>query len=241
MKYVITIVLMFFSSVVAAAEYSTRLEVGRELILGVMVSGVVQEIKVGEGQRVKQGQLLLELDQREFKSELQRAKARANRANGLFDEALREEERATELYDRTLLSDHDLQKALIGRLDAESRKFEAATDLMQAKLNMERSRILAPVAGRITNVSTWKGQPLQNTLSVTPLIKMMTTDSVRFSVKLPEKPEGSAVRLKVKDKWYPVSSYTLQPDSVDADAWILKGVLTGSGGMPGAEARVAVE
>ncbi len=240
-KYVLITGLMLCTSFLTAGEYNTRLEATRHMTLGTLVSGVVQRVLVQPGQNVKQGELLLELDQREFNAEWKRAKAQANRANGLFEEALREEERAKELYDRSLLSDHDLQTALIERLQAESRKFDAAADLMQAKLNLERSRILAPVDGQIDRVSAWKGQPVQNSLRITPLLELLATDRLQFRVKLSQKPRTDRVRLQVGDNWYPVSSFTLNVTSGDEQAWVLEGQVSDPRLSPGVEAKVSVE
>ncbi|WP_293672716.1 biotin/lipoyl-binding protein, partial [Thiolapillus sp.] len=133
MRIIATMLLLLsMMQVMAAQEYSVNLKPGRQLTLGTLVSGVVREVKVQPGQVVAQGDVLLKLDQREFRAQLNRAKALVARANSLFEEAKREEERAEELYDRTLLSDHELQKARIGRLEAESRKYDAGADLVQA-------------------------------------------------------------------------------------------------------------
>ncbi|WP_456373076.1 efflux RND transporter periplasmic adaptor subunit [Thiolapillus sp.] len=142
----------------------------RELELGTLVSGVVAEVKAREGQQVEAGEELVILDQREFQARLNRARAVASRAEALFAEALREEERARELYDQGLLSDHELQKAQIGRLEAEARRAEARAEETQAALDLERSHVRAPQAGRIVTVHAWKGQPVRNALAIQPLI-----------------------------------------------------------------------
>ena len=186
MRTIATVVLLLsMVQVMAAQEYSVNLKPGRQLTLGTLVSGIVREVKVQPGQVVEQGDVLLKLDQREFRAQLNRAKALVARANSLFEEAKREEERAEELYDRTLLSDHELQKARIGRLEAESRKYDAGADLVQAKLNLERSAITAPADGRVLEVLAWQGQPLQNSLEIQPLVMFAATDTLQFTLLLP--------------------------------------------------------
>ena len=162
--------LLLFPALWAATATGTPPDQGRELALGTLVSGVVAEVKVREGQQVKAGDVLIVLDQREFRARLDSARAVASRARALFAEALREEERAQELYDRGLLSDHELQKAQIGSLEARARKAQAAAEQTQAELDLERSRIRAPRDGRIVEMKAWRGQPVQNALTVQPLV-----------------------------------------------------------------------
>jgi multidrug efflux system membrane fusion protein len=168
-----------------AAETDARQE--RELKLGTLVSGVVAEVKVREGQQVRAGAVLVVLDQRAFQARLNRTRAVASRAAALFAEALREEKRARELYDRGLLSDHELQQAQIGRLEAEARKAEAGEEETQARLDLERSRILAPRDGRVMEVKTWKGQPVQNALSIQTLIVLGVKEDIaaKTGIRLP--------------------------------------------------------
>ncbi|BAO45294.1 efflux RND transporter periplasmic adaptor subunit [Thiolapillus brandeum] len=161
---------LFFLAAQVIADSEVQTKQGRVLPLGTLVSGVVAEVKVQEGQQVKAGEELLILDQREFRARLNRAHAVASRADALFAEALREEERARELYDQGLLSDHELQKAQIGRLEAEARKAEAAEEALQSQLDLERSHVRAPLAGRIVEVRAWKGQPVQNALNIQTLV-----------------------------------------------------------------------
>jgi len=238
--FTLLFLLLVMSSAVAE-EYTVNLEPGRQLILGTLVSGVVQEVSVLPGQKVRQGELLLVLDQREFQAQLRRAQAMVAQANNLFDEALREENRARELYDRTLLSDHEMQKAQIGRLEAEAGKHDAAAGLVQAKLNLERSRIMAPVDGWIQEVLAWKGQPLQNALGIQPLLVLAATDSLKFSLELPEMPEINSVQVLIDDQWRKVSRFVLTPVAEKETAWRLEAWVEGRSLMPGMKTRARLE
>ncbi|WP_457668129.1 efflux RND transporter periplasmic adaptor subunit [Thiolapillus sp.] len=242
MKTIAGLVLLFsLVQTVAAQEYTVNLKPGRQLILGTLVSGVVREVKVQPGQEVKQGDVLLKLDQREFQAQLRRAKALIARANSLFEEARREEERAGELYDRTLLSDHELQKARIDRLEAESRKYDAAADLMQAKLNLERSAIVAPTEGRVLEVQAWPGQPLQNSLEIQPLIMFAATDTLQFTLLLPGQSRVSGVQVWRDGEWRKVSRFRLVPMKGKENDWLLQGWVESPDFAVGQKVKVLVE
>ena len=240
MRYFILLLLLAMPLAVAE-EYSVVLEPGRQLTLGMLVSGVVEEVHVQPGQKVRPGELLLQLDQREFQAQLRRAQAMVAQANSLFDEALREENRATELYNRTLLSDHEMQKAQIGRLQAEAEKYDAAAELMQARLNLERSRIMAPVDGWIQEVLVWKGQPLQNALEIQPLLMLAAANPLKFTLRLPQRPEIGAIQVLIDDQWRKVSGFTLAPVAGKESSWLLEAWMESRNLAPGAKLKVRIK
>ncbi|WP_456404933.1 efflux RND transporter periplasmic adaptor subunit [Thiolapillus sp.] len=241
MRFFMWLFLLLAGSLSAAEEHTVSLEPGRQLILGTLVSGVVQKVNVQPGQTVRQGEVLLKLDQREFQARLRRAQSRVARANSLFDEALREEERAIELYDRTLLSDHELQKAQIGKLEAESRKHDAAADLVQARLDLERSQVKAPVNGRIVEVQAWPGQPVRNALRIQPLMVLASTDFLRFSVALSGRLAISSVQVRVDGQWRQVSGFRLTPEDTEKASWRLHGWLRHGNLAVGDKVQVRLE
>ena len=94
------------------------LQWGQRAELGTLVSGVVAEVPVRAGQSVNKGALLVTLDDRGFRARVQGAQAAVTRTGVRFEEAKREQERAIELYDRTVLSEHERQLAEIALAEA---------------------------------------------------------------------------------------------------------------------------
>jgi multidrug efflux system membrane fusion protein len=113
------------------------------------VAGVIQQILFSEGQMVQKGQLLAVIDPRPFEIALMQATGQLKR-----DEAQLENARVTEKRYRTLLAqdsiaqqDVDSQAALVKQLEGTVNIDRAAE--RSAKLNLEFSRIAAPISGRI--------------------------------------------------------------------------------------------
>ncbi len=113
------------------------------------VSGVLQQVLFSEGQMVQKGQLLAVIDPRPFEIALMQATGLLRR-----DEAQLENARVTEKRYRTLLAqdsiaaqDVDSQVALVKQLEGTVNVDRAAE--RSAKLNLEFSRIAAPISGRI--------------------------------------------------------------------------------------------
>jgi multidrug efflux pump subunit AcrA (membrane-fusion protein) len=74
----ITFLLLFYSTA-QAAQFKGGLEWVHEVELRVLESGIIQKMKVTVGQTVKKGDVLLQMDQREFKAKLAEAEARLTR------------------------------------------------------------------------------------------------------------------------------------------------------------------
>lgn len=159
-RVILTMGLMLFLTPLIAKEYD----------LSTAVSGVVQQVNVKVGEKVKKGQLLLLLDQKVFESEVTEAEKLLLSAQLHRDEAKKELERSEELYERTVLSDHELDvaKAAFARMDAlvaaaESQKEKAAYAL-------KYSQIVAPVAGKVSKVHAWPGMVVNNRVTTTILL-----------------------------------------------------------------------
>lgn len=169
---------------VAAQQYPARLDWAQQVTLGSAVSGVLTRVEVKPGQRVKRGQLLLEFDQRLFRSALARAKARLEEARQLRDEALREQERAMELFERTLLSEHERQLADIALTRANAALSSAQADLTEAKVKLEYSRLVAPFDAWVTQVAVNEGETLVNRLEAKTLLRLAAADRMRAVAKV---------------------------------------------------------
>jgi multidrug efflux system membrane fusion protein len=143
---------------VVALELKAELDWARRAELGTPVKGVIQQINAEPGQHVAEGEVLLKLDQRGFKSRVTALQASVAHYTAELAEAEREQERAVELYDRTVLSDHELQVAKNNQVAARARYQEARNELEQAKLDLEYSELRAPYEAVIVSRRAEIGQ-----------------------------------------------------------------------------------
>lgn len=142
------------------------------------VSGVIDNVAVKAGQTVIADELLVELDKRLFDISVRKAKAVVTGMKPLYDEQKREFERASELYERTVSSDHELQQAKIAYNDANADYQIARENLKQAGILSEYSQLKAPMDGILLDVSARKGMYVSTTFQQKPLISIAELSSL---------------------------------------------------------------
>ncbi|WP_275100237.1 efflux RND transporter periplasmic adaptor subunit [Sedimenticola hydrogenitrophicus] len=176
MKRILLVLATLLMHTAAAEELSATLDWSQRVGLGLTVSGVIADVAVRPGQRVEKGQLLVALDDSHLRARIVRAEAELEEARQNRDEGARELERSTELYDRTVLSDHDLQLAQIGEARAKATWHKARADLAEARILLRQSRIEAPFSGLVISVTAQPGQAVINGLRAETLIELARDD-----------------------------------------------------------------
>ncbi len=140
--------------------------------LGLSVAGVVKQVHVQEGQKVKKGQKLVSLDQGALYAARTAARAQVEYLKLNLDEAQREFERNEELYDRGQIADREFQQAQVVFARARSELSSAEANVARVDQELRYSTLRAPVAGTVKRIMTFPGQALSNRLEITPLLEL---------------------------------------------------------------------
>ena len=171
-RILLVLVMSSFQSAAVAETLRASLDWSQRVALGLSVSGVIARVAVQPGQRVEKGQLLVALDDQHLRARIARAEAELEEARQSREEGARELQRATELYDRTVLSDHDLQLAQIDEARARAAWHRAQADLAEARVLLQQSRIPAPFAGLVVAVTAQPGQAVISGLRAETLVEL---------------------------------------------------------------------
>lgn len=179
-----SIALCLCAAAVAAGDHPAVLDWSQRAVLSTPVSGVIDTVNVAPGDRVSAGQILLALDQRPFATALADARAQHRKQTLLRDEARREVERTRELYERTIISAHDLQLGEIAFATAEADHASTGAALEAARLAQEHSTLPAPFDGLVLAVDVSRGMTVINTQLATPLVTLAQDRPMHAQVML---------------------------------------------------------
>jgi RND family efflux transporter MFP subunit len=108
------------------------------------VSGVVAEVLVKDGKRVKRGEVLLRLSPVIYEARLAAARAELARATEEEADAKRDLDRVQELYNRSVSATTELDAAKLRHARAKAGQEAASARLAIARKNLEDTELKAP-------------------------------------------------------------------------------------------------
>ena len=174
------------------------------------VMGRIVNLPVKEGNFVKRGDLLCEIDDKNFKNEVARLKAELRRQKLILKQlevdlkqTEKELNRKKRLYKSGILSKDDYEKIESGyeskKLKVEQQRFylkQTKANLDKAVENLSRTRILAPIDGKITSLKKEVGeQVIQGTINNPGSVIMVLSDMNKLELEV-DVNEVDAVLLK---------------------------------------------
>lgn len=121
----------------------------RSVLVRARVDGTIDRIAFTEGQDVQPGELLAQIDPRPYQAALEQALAKKAADEALLEAAQSDLERYTQLARTEAASRQKLEniRAVVGQLAAAIQGDDAA--IATAKLNLDYTRITAPIEGRV--------------------------------------------------------------------------------------------
>ena len=163
--------------------------------VGSQVGGVVTRIAFHEGDEVRAGQTLLQLDPRPFRAALAQAQATLARSRAQAESARLDADRAKALFDRSMVSqmEWDQKRTMAAAVAAGARSDSASME--KARLDLEYSSIRAPLGGRTGRLMVHQGDYVK-AASADPLVTINQSRPVRVAFTVPgtEVPEVQRYR-----------------------------------------------
>ncbi len=122
------------------------------------VPAKITKLPVEEGDVVKEGQLLVQLDETEYKAAANQAKAQLASAKASLEQAQLVFNRQKELFEKKLSSEEQYDMAKTELDLAKARHQQAVASLDQAKYNLSKTTITSPMDGIVTSLNAEVGE-----------------------------------------------------------------------------------
>ena len=159
-------------------EFSGRVEAVENVELRPRVSGYIDKVNYVEGQEVRKGDVLFTIDARSYKAEHDRARAELTRARTQATLARGESERARRLSEQQAISTEtwEQRRAAADQASAQVQAAQAALDA--AALNLEFTKVRAPIDGRAGRALVTAGNLVSAGDAASVLTTLVSLDKV---------------------------------------------------------------
>lgn len=170
------------------------------------IDGQITKVNFVEGQDVKEGELLIQIDPRPYEVALATAQANLQRDEAQYDYAKVQYARQKALFESGVIAKQDLdtQEASLGQYVGTIAADKAAID--NAKLNLVYTRITSPINGRIGLRQVDIGNYVQAS-ATTPMAIITQMHPIAIVFTLPED-QLQAVRERMKQGTLEVDVYS---------------------------------
>ncbi|HBD0108168.1 TPA: macrolide transporter subunit MacA [Escherichia coli] len=176
-----------------------KLDALRKVDVGAQVSGQLKTLSVAIGDKVKKDQLLGVIDPEQAENQIKEVEATLMELRAQRQQAEAELKLARVTYSRqqrlaqtqavsqqdldTAATEMAVKQAQIGTIDAQIKRNQASLDT--AKTNLDYTRIVAPMAGEVTQITTLQGQTVIAAQQAPNILTLADFYYARFEVPNP--------------------------------------------------------
>jgi len=187
------------SATASTAAWTGSLFARHEAELGPKMSGILSQIAVEEGDRVKKGQLLFRLDAAQGSLAVDQAKAGVATAEVGYEASKLDFNRATELMQKGSIAPAAYDQAKSGHDRALSTLSQAKVALQQAQRSLADTAVYSPIDGVVTAKLKSVGETA-TMMPPTVVLVVQDIQKLELRARLPERAlanikEGSTIRM----------------------------------------------
>ncbi|MFZ5467363.1 MAG: efflux RND transporter periplasmic adaptor subunit [Pseudomonadota bacterium] len=177
------------TSLVETAVYPARLRAVEEVEVRPRIGGMVERVLFKDGAQVEKGQPLYEIDPRPYAAEVARAEAALAQAEAQLRQASAEQARGRALAQTQALSREAIEQRDAASQVAEANVRAARAALEAARLDLDFTRVRAPIAGRINRTLVTAGNLVSGPggNGATLLTTLVPTDPLHVYFELDER------------------------------------------------------
>ena len=170
------------TSVPISVEAVAQTEGASEVEIRPRVGGIILKKMFEEGQPVKAGQVMFQLDPAPFQIALEQAKAAAAGQGARITQTSRESSRLKELLATQSISQREYDNATSDSSISQAGMLQARANIKEAQLNLSYTRVTAPVSGIAGRFQYSEGALVAAGTSLLTTIVQVSPIWVRFSL-----------------------------------------------------------
>jgi membrane fusion protein (multidrug efflux system) len=145
------------SNVPDVVELPGRIEAVRTAEIRARVDGIVERTLYQEGTDLRANAPLFQIDDRDYRAQLQQAQAALTRATAVYKNAASVVDRFRPLLERHAVSAQENDAAVATMQQAQANVADAQAAVTLANLRLERSVVRTPIAGRVGRAQVTEG------------------------------------------------------------------------------------
>lgn len=153
-------------------EFSARVEAAESVSLSPRVSGYLDAVHVTAGAMVKKDQLLFEIDPLPYAAKKSQAEAVLARAEAAWQTAKSEAARVPELLAARAMTQEQADARISALAQAEAAWKAAQADRELADLDWQRTKVLAPIDGKISRALVTTGNAVNLGTTLTTIVSV---------------------------------------------------------------------
>jgi RND family efflux transporter MFP subunit len=213
-------------------DFTGRLEAVDTVDIRPRVSGYIDGARFVEGARVRKGQVLFQIDPRPYQAEANRAAAEVDRAQAQLNLAVVNRERGRRLIEQNALAQSEFDRLSAEEKAAQANLGAANAAYQTAKLNLEWTRVVSPIDGRVSKAVITRGNLvtpsnlLTTVVSDTPIYATFNADEQTF-LKYASAERGKAspvyLGLMTEDGYPHVGKLQFIDNAMDARSGTING------------------
>ena len=171
-------------------EFTGRFDAIQQVEVRARVTGFVRKVAFVDGAVVKTGDVLYEIDPRQYEAAAEQAQGQLDDAKGRVLLAQRELDRATTLIKTQAISENIVDQRAQALSTAQAAVLQAEGALKQAQLNVEYTKVVAPIDGRVSRHLVSVGNLVQGSesgatlltsiVSITPIYVYFDMDEATY-------------------------------------------------------------
>jgi RND family efflux transporter MFP subunit len=165
----------------------------QDVKIAALVAGRVDSLSVAEGDWVKEGQVVAQIDPRPFADQKRQATAGVAQARAAVENARLNLERTERLFQRGIAAGKEVEDARSQRAAADAGLEQAEAALDTADRQLSRARVTSPISGQVVKRLTSVGEQVDGT-AAQPVVEVANLDHVEIAAGIPAEHLG---RVKI--------------------------------------------